>query len=235
MNNIFWYVGGFIFVLTPIVLIHELGHFIAAKMSGIRVLQFGIGFPPVAVKLFERNGTEYVLGWIPLGGFVRPAGEDDPMVEGGLAASSKRARLVTLAAGSVFNIILTIFIFTLLFTLPRPTQIAIGAIAPNSPAETGGLQENDILLAVNGLTLGETNAMLIDEVKKSAGKELTLLVNRDGTEQTITATPRLPEETPEGEGSLGIVMKMGGITARTGVIPAFGVATQTTWGLMRQM
>lgn len=238
MNNILWYVGGFIFVLTPIVLVHELGHFIAAKMSGIKVLQFGIGFPPVAAKLFERNGTEYVIGWIPLGGFVRPAGEDDPDVEGGLAASSKRARLLTLSAGSIFNFIFAILVFGLLFALPREVmKVEINEIAPNSPAETAGLQLGDVLLQVNDQPVGESYSILIDEIRQSAGTEVELVIDRNGAEQTVFTTPRLPEETPEGEGSLGI--RMGqvetGESTRMGVIPALGIGAVTSYQLVREM
>ena len=75
-TDILWYIGGFLLVLTPIVLIHEWGHFTAAKLCKIRVEEFGFGLPPRAIKLAERNGTIYSLNWIPVGGFVRPAGED---------------------------------------------------------------------------------------------------------------------------------------------------------------
>ena len=90
--SLWWTIGAFILVLTPIILIHELGHFIAARLSGIRVEEFGIGFPPRALTLFKRGGTIYSLNWIPVGGFVRPAGEDDPTVSDGLASASKKAR-----------------------------------------------------------------------------------------------------------------------------------------------
>lgn len=238
MNNILWYIGGFIFVLTPIVLIHELGHFIAAKMSGIKVLQFGIGFPPVAVKLFERNGTEYVLGWIPVGGFVRPAGEDDPNVEGGLAASSKRARLLTLAAGSLFNLIFTFFVFTLLFTLPRPImQVLVDEVAPGSPAALSGLQAGDVLVAINEQPVGENFGAIIEAIRNSAGQEVNILIDRDGSAQSITTVPRLPENTPEGEGSLGIRMGQAetDVTTRTGVIQSAGLSVLTMYDFVHEM
>src|SRR3954471_15663389 len=66
----------FVLVLIPAVLIHELGHFFAAKLVGITILEFGIGMPPRMVKLFSIGGTDYTLNWLPLGGFVRPLGED---------------------------------------------------------------------------------------------------------------------------------------------------------------
>ncbi len=66
----------FVIVIGPLILIHELGHFIAARLIGVTVLEFGIGFPPRAIKLFEQGGTEFTLNWLPIGGFVRPLGED---------------------------------------------------------------------------------------------------------------------------------------------------------------
>ena len=85
--NALWAVGAFVLIITPIILVHELGHFLLARYFNIRVEEFGIGFPPRAATLFERQGTKFTLNWIPLGGFVRPAGEDDPDVQGGLASA----------------------------------------------------------------------------------------------------------------------------------------------------
>src|SRR5215468_10766179 len=76
MNDFLLAVVAFLVVLGPLVLIHEIGHFIAARMVGITVLEFGIGFPPRAKKLFEQGGTIFTLNWLPIGGFVRPLGED---------------------------------------------------------------------------------------------------------------------------------------------------------------
>ena len=98
--SVLWAIGGFFIVLTPIILVHELGHFWAARLSNIRVEEFGFGLPPRALKIAEKNGTIFSLNWIPLGGFVRPAGEDDPNIEGGLAGASKRARFFVLIAGA---------------------------------------------------------------------------------------------------------------------------------------
>ena len=72
----------FIVGLASLILIHEIGHFVAARLANIEVEEFGIGFPPRIIKLFSLHGTDYTLNWIPLGGFVRPKGENDPDVEG---------------------------------------------------------------------------------------------------------------------------------------------------------
>ncbi len=81
----------FVLVLIPAVLIHELGHFLVAKSVGITILEFGIGMPPRALKLFTRGGTDYTLNWLPLGGFVRPLGEDMVRQMGEEATNEDRA------------------------------------------------------------------------------------------------------------------------------------------------
>ncbi len=91
MTDFLLAVISFIIVLGPLILIHEFGHFIALRLTGVTVLEFGIGFPPRAAKLFERNGTEYTLNWLPIGGFVRPLGEDFVKPVGEKATEKERA------------------------------------------------------------------------------------------------------------------------------------------------
>src|SRR5512147_281660 len=76
MNSFLLGLASFALVLVPLVIIHEFGHFLAAKLTGITVLEFGIGFPPRAKTLFRKGDTIYTLNWLPIGGFVRPYGED---------------------------------------------------------------------------------------------------------------------------------------------------------------
>ncbi len=203
-----WALGGFFLILTPIILVHEWGHFIAARLSNIKVEEFGLGFPPRAVTLFERKGTKFTLNWIPLGGFVRPAGEDNPNVEGGLAGASKRARFFVLIAGSAVNLIFAFIIFTIMFMMARPvTEIAIVEVAPNSPADTGGLLAEDVFVSVNGVEIGESSRALTQQIRENLGSEVEFVINRDGEEMAIFATPRLPGTyDASNEGALGIVM-----------------------------
>ncbi len=202
-SNILWAIGGFLIILTPIVLIHEFGHFAAAKLVKVKVEEFGFGLPPRAVKLFERNGTIYSLNWIPVGGFVRPAGEDNPDVPGGLAAASKKARLFVLAAGSGMNFITAIFFFWLALVLGAPA-VQVGDINPGSPAEVGGLQSGDIILEVEGRIVMSAGT-LINTVAERAGTGIDLVVLRDGVEQTVTVVPRRAGEYDAAvEGPLGI-------------------------------
>lgn len=210
--SIIWALIGFFLILTPIILVHELGHFLAARYFNIKVDEFGIGFPPRAMKLFEQGGTEFTINWIPLGGFVRPAGEDDPNVAGGLANASKTARFGVLIAGSLFNFIMALIIFWVFFMIPRPAVnealVAVGRVAENSPAEQAGLQENDIFMAVNGIVVGGDFDLLTDEIKANAGQEVALTILRNDVEQTVLLVPRVPGEyDPATEGAVGVALK----------------------------
>jgi regulator of sigma E protease len=206
--NVIWWIGGFLIVLTPIVLIHELGHFLAARLSGIRIDEFGFGLPPRAVKLFERGGTIFSLNWIPLGGFVRPAGEDDPNIPGGLAGASKRARLFVLAAGSGANFLFAIFLFWLALVFGSPA-IQINDVNPGSPADIVGLQSGDIILEIDGRIIINPGS-LVNSIYDKAGTPVELLIARDGTRQTIQVTPRRGGEyDPATEGPLGIGLGAG--------------------------
>lgn len=196
----------FLLVLIPIVLIHELGHFIAAIKLGVRVEEFGIGLPPRALTLFERNGTIYSLNWLPLGGFVRPAGEDDPTVPGGLASASKRVRFIVLVAGATANFLLAFLLFSFAFSfIGEPIYaVALGEITPGLPADQAGLQKNDIILLVEGQEVNNNTAVLVEAVQKSVGQPLELTIERAGTTQTIVVTP-----VAAGEGAEATIGRIG--------------------------
>jgi regulator of sigma E protease len=201
--DILWMVGGFALILTPIIFIHELGHFLAARYAKIKIDEFGIGFPPRAVVLFERGGTIYSLNWIPFGGFVRLAGEDDPTVPGGLAAATKAARFLTLIAGSLFNFVFAALVFWAAFMI-GPPAISIGEVDDGSPAMTAGLEAGDIILEVNGEPVRDTLA-LVNEISAHAGEPVSLLVERDGEQEELSVVPRREGEfDPAREGAIGI-------------------------------
>jgi regulator of sigma E protease len=225
--DILWMIGGFALILTPIIFVHELGHFVVARLFKIRIEEFGIGFPPRAVTLFERNGTVYSLNWIPLGGFVRPAGEDDPTVPGGLAAASKTARFWTLSAGAIFNFVLALVAFWAAFLL-GPPAVAVGAVDEGSPAMVAGMQADDIILEINGQPVRDT-LTLVNEVAANAGEEVNIVVERDGAETALSVVPRRPGEyDPAQEGALGIHLAQS--TARRyplGPVEAIGTAARS--------
>lgn len=206
--SIIWAIAGFLIVLTPIVLIHELGHFWAAKKSNIKVDEFGFGLPPRMVKIAERNGTVYSLNWIPVGGFVRPAGEDDPNVPGGLASASKKARLFVLSAGPGANFVLAIFLFWLALVVGPPTT-AIKEVQTGTPAMTAGLMSGDEILLANGQKV-DSSGVLVETITANAGEPVELLIRRNGEELTLTVTPRAAGEyDPSTEGPLGVVLTDG--------------------------
>lgn len=206
--TLLWMIGGFVLVLSPIIIVHELGHFLVAKRFGIKVEEFGLGFPPRAVKLFERDGTVYSLNWIPLGGFVRPAGEDDPDVPGGLASASKLARFCTLAAGAFFNFVLAFFILWGAFILGQPmldnSRVAIAGVADGSAAQVAGLQDGDIFVAVDGQEIGDDITLLQQLVAESNGAPLEIVVERDGDLTTIVAQPSANSDGDETSYALGV-------------------------------
>jgi regulator of sigma E protease len=194
----------FFVVIGPLILIHELGHFLAARWNNIIVEEFGIGFPPRMLTLFERNGTKYTLNWLPLGGFTRPAGEDDPTVEGGLAASSKMARLTVLAAGPVANFLVAFLLLVVMFAVGAPEMLPgaeITLVEADSPAEAAGLKAGDVILEADEVTI-ESYIDLITYIHDHIGEEVRLIVRRGSSTLETTITPRTTW--PEGQGPTGI-------------------------------
>ncbi|GAB4164122.1 MAG: M50 family metallopeptidase [Candidatus Promineifilaceae bacterium] len=197
----------FFLVLGPIVLIHELGHFIAALRLGVRVEEFGLGLPPRAATLFERSGIKYTLNWLPLGGFVRPAGEDDPSVPDGLAAASKRVRFTVLFSGPVANFLLAFALFWVAYLVTDvpvydDSRVAIVSIDADLPAAAAGLLPGDVVLEVNGQPISDSDE-LVAQVQASPEMPLTFVVERDGERQSITVLPAAITENDTVIGRIG--------------------------------
>jgi regulator of sigma E protease len=300
----------FIIILSILIFVHELGHFIVAKRSGITVEEFAIGFPPRAVKVWQDEGkitlngqeyilsrkanvprtvapgsqvyvetmtdekgravitrldlidtpqpnrdrkktdseakffnmfkvapqprqpipddlpivtveaitrpTEYSINWIPLGGYVRMVGEEDPTDPGSFASKSKRVRFAVLVAGSLMNLITAIFFFTLtsMSGVPEPVmgvnaqgeeaplaQTIIDEVVDNTPASEAGLEAGDIILGAGDVEFNYIGD-LIHYVDQHKGTEITLNVDRDGQTLAVSLTPRL--NPPENQGSMGV-------------------------------
>jgi len=203
MNDFLLAVASFALLLVPMIFIHELGHFIAAKLVKITVLEFGLGFPPRLAKLFERGGTEYTLNWLPLGGFVRPLGEDFVRPVGDEASSSDRdeairrgvknpksvnqatpwERLFFMASGAGANVVAAVILFIVmaLVGLPvvRGATVAVREITPNSPAAAAGLQPDDVITRVDGNYIDSSTA-LAEYFNFNQGEQVTLTVERNG-------------------------------------------------------
>ena len=196
-----------IIVLSVIILAHELGHFITAKSAGVKVEEFGLGFPPRLVS-FKRGETRYSLNAIPFGGFTKMTGEEDPSEPRSLAGKSRGTRLLVISAGSMMNLLLALILFSVgyLFLHEAPVgQVQVVKVAPNSPAAMAGIEAGDIILSINDQPM-DNNSELSQYIKENLGKETTLLIQHpDSTIRSTQVVPRL--EPPEGEGAVGIVIK----------------------------
>ena len=195
----------FIGVFAAVVLIHEFGHFVAARLLRVDVEEFGIGLPPRALTLFNWKGTDFTLNWLPLGGFVRPKGENDPSVEGGLAASSPWVRLGVLFAGPVMNLLAAVLVNSILIAqvgVPDMSRVMLYEISPKSPAEQAGLQANDMVLAIDGVQItGDEQFRSL--IQSHLDQPIQLTVQRGDQTLELTATP-LSSRTAE-QGALGIL------------------------------
>ncbi len=224
----------FFLVLGPIVLVHELGHFVAALRLGVRVEEFGLGLPPRAVTLFERGGVLYSLNWLPLGGFVRPAGEDDPTVEGGLAAASKRVRFVVLVAGATANFLLAFVLLWFAYLITEvpvydDSRVAIVSVDEGSPAAQAGLLPDDIILAVNGQPIADTEP-LVAAVQDAPGQPVRLEVQRGTERLALTVTPEaMPNDPSRGRVGVGLGAAATGETIRYGPVAAAGQSLSQIW------
>lgn len=194
----------FVLVIGTLILGHELGHFLAARARGVRVEEFGVGFPPRLATLFTVGGTRYTLNAIPLGGFVRPAGDDDPSVPGGLAGSSKLTRTLVLLAGPTANVLLALLAFVVAYKFAAPdfNRTTINGIAASSPAESAGLLTGDLIVSVDGLPV-TGYATLQEAVAERLGQTVRLEVVRGGQIVVVELVPRA--EPPEGQGPIGIL------------------------------
>jgi regulator of sigma E protease len=193
----------FILVVGGLILGHELGHFIAGKLLGVRVEEFGIGFPPRMLTLFEAGGTRFSLNWIPLGGFNKFSGEDDPSIEGGLASSSKRIRTTVLLSGPIANILIAILAFIVVskFATPDPTRVIIAGVDPDSPAEAAGILPGDLVLSIEDQKIDSFETM-VNAISPRLGEMTQITLDREGETINVNLIPR--EVYPEGKGPIGV-------------------------------
>lgn len=194
MDILFQTILPFVGILIALIVIHELGHYFTAKLTGVKVLEAGIGYPP-RVWGFTWRDTIYSINLLPLGGFVRLLGEEDPTDPQSLAAKPRWIRLIVLASGSGMNFILPIFLFAAIFIIPRDVNVGLTQItsvvqdAPASqaepvrlpdgldPDEATGLRAGDVIVAVNG---NETRnpAEVGRQIRLNLGETITMTVRR---------------------------------------------------------
>ncbi len=203
------YIAPFLFVLTIVVFFHELGHFLVARLCGIKVLAFSIGFGPEIVGFNDRYGTRWKIAAVPLGGYVKFFGDDNaasvPDLEAAASMSEaeKRdsfvykpvgSRAAVVAAGPIANFILAVVIFAGVFmVVGKQTSTArVDAVQRGSAAQAAGFQPGDLVLAINGQVI-ESFSDMQRIVSISAGEPIEVKVERGGVPVTLKATPQLKE------------------------------------------
>lgn len=185
-------------VLSVLIFFHELGHFIAARVFGVKVEVFSIGF---GKKLFSitRGGTQYAFSMIPLGGYVKMKGQNDANPkeistdDDSYSGKSPLKRIVILLAGPMFNLILAAIIYFALALGGIDTLTAkIGQIQPNSAAASADIQTGDRVVAINGEEIKYWHE-ISDKIQKVAGNEMRLILENNGSFRSITLKPIIVE------------------------------------------
>lgn len=188
----------FLIVIGVLVFVHELGHFIMAKRAGVRVEKFSLGMGP---KIFgyKKGDTEYVLSWLPLGGYVKMAGEnpdEEPTGDPGeFQSKSVRQRALIAATGPLTNIVLAFIIMPLVFMVGTYSEgpAKVGYVEPKSPAEASGFMAGDVLVEINGRSIGDWSKAL-SLIAVNPDTELNVTVERGGEKKTLALRPEAATE-----------------------------------------
>ena len=207
----------FIIILSVLILVHELGHFVVARKNKIKIEEFGFGYPP---RIWGKKigETIFSINWLRFGGFVRMLGEDsDQQVKNkkdlnkAFFMKKKRVRIAVLMAGVLMNFLLGVVLFGVVYTklgIPEPVNyVVVTGVVEESPADKAGIKAEDKILAVEGLEWPEEKkkslSSFVEFVNQRKGEELLFTLD-GGDEKRVT--PRLDEEIPEGQGALGVAI-----------------------------
>jgi regulator of sigma E protease len=197
-----WYVVPFILILSLIVSIHELGHYLVGRWCGVKIDAFSLGFGPELWARIDSRGTRWRVGALPLGGYVKFHGDANVASVAGadhtidssltLAGQPLPNRAAIVAAGPIANFLLAFVIFTGMFmAFGRVEHLAlIGRVEPNSPAAAAGFQAGDVVKSINGQPIGSFEA-LQESTLMSTGLPMNFVVDRQGQDVDLTATPKI--------------------------------------------
>lgn len=228
--------GIILFVL--LVVVHEFGHMVAAKKNGVEVEEFGIGFPPRAKSLGVKNGTEYTINWLPIGGFVKLKGEHDAATEKGtFGAASFPKKALIIGAGVLMNWLAAAVIFTIISLVGMPQlidnqfqvsndatttkqEVFAGTVEENSPASGIGLQQGDTILQINDIEVNSSQ-QLRDATSEFAGQDVAVKFVQNGNEQVQNTTLR---DDPE-QGNFGVAPGEQTLVRSTWSAPIVGIGT----------
>ena len=201
----------FLFVLGVLVFVHELGHFLAARRLGVRVLVFSLGFGPKLFKI-RQGDTEYCLSVIPLGGYVKMAGENPDDARSGqpdeFLSRTKWERFQILIMGPVMNILLAVVVMAVVLAQGAEVPVyqdqpaVVGAVVPGSPAERAGIQRGDQIITVASDAIDTWNDLFI-AVGTRPDRDVSLTLLRDGETRAVTVRP-VPETRYE-IGNIGVL------------------------------
>ena len=318
METFLFAVGTLAPLLLILVVVHELGHFATARAIGVKVLEFGVGFPPrvfgvytgrtqvllhtrtrfigldgpqslrpgqrvkvasiheedlglVAVEVelhrqrdedeepshfnrpvdhllwhegkvrsvsggsFELADMLYSVNLIPLGGFVKLAGENNPTVPQSLASKSPAARIMVLSAGALMNALLPLLIFTIMFMLPQEEEVgrlAVAEVLAGTPAAQAGLRPGDIFVSANGQAI-ESRVDLTREINLNGGSELMLQVERERSLQTVTLTPAFNTRSSQWQVGVAVDLTETRVVSRSRALwDAIPASVTATWDLL---
>lgn len=228
-------------VLCTLVLFHEFGHYIAGRRAGIEVTEFAIGFGPKLVK-WNRNGTEFSIRLLPLGGFCKFLGEDeDDSSEGSFNNASIWGRIKTVAAGPIFNIVVALLIAVAMLFMYGNRISAVDSIEPGSSAEQAGLANGDIITSVNGEAV-KFAGQASQKLGMAGNENISITVDRGGEElaYTVNKTP-IEVEVQYEDGStamevrdlIGVNMK--NVRQHNGIFETIWLGVQWVWYLLTEM
>jgi regulator of sigma E protease len=259
LQNILTYVGSFVLVLSVVVFVHEFGHFQVARWRGVAIDTFSIGFGKTLLSWRDKQGVEWKIGALPLGGYVKFADDADAMstaprekiespealaearAKGLFHAQSLTTRAMVVAAGPFTNFVFSILAFALLAlvmgretTDPNNIPARVASVAASSAAHAAGLQAGDVIVSVDGVTV-RNFAELQAQVGPAADRQLNVVIDRAGAQQQLQITPRRADN---GRAVLGVSgplpLQSERVIERFGPLEALGQGASNTWGIIAQ-